>query len=55
VVQTSPSNAEDAGSIPGQVAKIPHAKTKTNQKQYYNNSVKTLNSAIITCYNAVCI
>ena len=41
MVKTLPSNAGDAGSIPGQGAKIPRAsrpkKTKhKKQKQYYN-------------------
>ena len=39
VVKTLPSNAEDAGLIPGWGAMIPHAsgrKTKTKQKQYCN-------------------
>ena len=39
VVQTFPSNAKDAGSVPGQGAKITHAswpnKQKVKQKQYY--------------------
>ena len=37
VIKNSPSNAGDAGSIPGQGAKIPHAlwqKNKTQDKQY---------------------
>ena len=40
VVKTSPSNAVGVGSIPGQVAKIPHASCPKNpnikQKQYCN-------------------
>ena len=40
VVKTSPSNAGDTGSIPGQGAKIPHASWPKNQnikqKQYCN-------------------
>ena len=40
MVKTSPSNAGDAGSIPGQEAKIPHASGPKNQnikwKQYCN-------------------
>ena len=40
MVKTSPSNAEGAGSIPGQEAKIPHASQPKNQnikqKQYCN-------------------
>ena len=40
VVKTSPSNAEGAGSIPGQGAKILHAsglkKQNIKQKQYCN-------------------
>ena len=32
VVETSPSNAESAGSIPGQGAEIPHASQPKNQK-----------------------
>ena len=32
VVKTSPSNAEGAGSIPGQRAKIPHALWPKKQK-----------------------
>ena len=40
VVKTSPSNADGAGSIPGQGAKIPHASQPKNQnikrKQYCN-------------------
>ena len=38
VIKNSPSNAGDAGSVPGQGAKIPHAlwqkKNKTQDKQY---------------------
>ena len=33
VVETSPSNAEDAGSIPGLTAKIPQASWLKNIKQ----------------------
>ena len=40
MVKTSPSKAEGEGSIPGGVAKIPHASRPKNQnikqKQYYN-------------------
>ena len=39
MIKTLPSNAQDAGSIPGQGAKIPHASRPTNQiqnKQYSN-------------------
>ena len=38
VIKNSPSNAGDAGSTPGQGAKIPHAlwqKIKTQDKQQY--------------------
>ena len=45
LVKTSPSNAGDVGSIPGQGARIPHAsqpKTKTwNGNNAMANSVKT--------------
>ena len=38
VVKTSPSNAGDVGSIPGEGAEIPHASWPKNikQKQYCN-------------------
>ena len=36
MVKTLPSNAEGAGSIPGQGAKILHASQPKNQKQYCN-------------------
>ena len=36
VVKTLPSNAEGAGSIPGQGAKILHASQPKIQKQYCN-------------------
>ena len=47
MVKTSPSNAGDVGSIPGQGAKIPHASGPKNQnikqKQYCNKfNKKTL-------------
>ena len=46
VVKTSPSNAEGAGLIPGQGAKIPHASLPKNQnikqKQYCNKLNKDL-------------
>ena len=44
VIKTSPSNAGDAGSIPGWGAKIPHASWPKNQnikqKQYCNKFSK---------------
>ena len=47
VVKTSPSNAEGAGLIPGQGAKIPHVlwskkKTHKNRSNIVTNSIKTL-------------
>ena len=46
VVNTSSSNAGDAGSIPGQGAKIPHAfrpqKPKHIRSNIVTNSIKTL-------------
>ena len=46
MVKTSPSNAEDAGSIPGPGAKIPHSLKLKNQtikqKQYCNKFSKDL-------------
>ena len=47
MVQILPSNARGAGSIPGQVAKIPHAlwpkSQNIEQKQYYNKFNEDLN------------
>ena len=44
MVKTSPSNAEDAGSIPGPGAKIPHSLKLKNQtikqKQYCKKFIK---------------
>ena len=46
MVKTSPSNADDAGSIPGPGAKIPHSLKLKNQtikqKQYCNKFSKDL-------------
>ena len=46
VINTLPSNARGAGSIPGRATKIPHATWATNQSMKQNNivtnSVKTL-------------
>ena len=51
VVKTLPSNAADTGSTPSPGAKIPHAsqskKQNIRQKQYFNNSIKTLKVAHI--------
>ena len=51
VVKTLPSNAADTGSTPSLGAKIPHAsqskKQNIRQKQYCNNSIKTLKVAHI--------
>ena len=51
VVKTLPSNAADTGSAPSPGAKIPHAsqskKQNIRQKQYCNNSIKTLKVAHI--------
>ena len=46
MVKTSPSNAGSAGSVPGGVAKIPHAswpKSQNIKQKEYNvtNSMKT--------------
>ena len=47
VVETSPSNAGDAGLIPGRGAQIPHASQPKNQNvsnrsNIVTNSIKTL-------------
>ena len=46
MIKILPSNAQDAGSIPGQGAKIPHASRSTNKIQNRSstltNSIKTL-------------
>ena len=46
MIKTLPSNAQNAGSIPGQGAKIPHASRPTNKIQNRSNtltnSIKTL-------------
>ena len=46
VAETSPSNEEGTGLIPGWGAKIPHTSgpkhQNIQQKQYYKNSIKTL-------------
>ena len=47
MIKTLPSNAQNAGLIPGQGAKIPHASRPTNKIQNRSNtltnSIKTLN------------
>ena len=52
VVQTLPSNAGGAGSIPGWGAKIPHASWPKNQnikqKQYCNKFNKDLKKKILS-------
>ena len=42
VVQTSPSNAEDVGSVPGWGAKIPHFSWPRKQNIKWKQSTKTL-------------
>ena len=48
MVKTSPSNAEDAGSIPGGGAEIPYAlgpKNKTKQQQQQQQQTQNIKTA----------
>ena len=48
MVKTSPSNAGDVCSIPGQGAKIPYASQPTEKPEHKNNRSKIVTNSIKT-------